>query len=727
MPHVEIKPHHGAPTLFLDGEPVFFGALWTWPAKKYPWTHKKEVAFMREAGVRIHSWFEKWPDPKEDGTHDFAPLFKNIEEALDEDPEGYILLKPDVDAPLWWQERHPEELERIAFPPGVTSERTLQSYASRLWQRDAADVLAQKVRAIKAQPWGERVIAVLPCAGISGEWMQDTTVYPGDYSAPMQQHFRAWVERKYGSVAALREAWGRDDIDIDAVEVPAPDRWAGDETFRDPAQFRDVVDYLECTDELVADCVETVCRAVVEAAEGTMFSGTYFDKSLEGYWPTGYWTVKEDAPRGWSMIRRSGNGGLMRVLRSPWVQALASPYSYVYRGIGGACGYMQAVESGMLHGKLVILEDDARTPAAPIPLGEFGRPADADETVQQLVRNFGTVLTRAGALWWGYPWTPSAEQGAWADPKIRGCVQTLARLGRFNVACGADRSPDGEIAVIVDTDSERCLAGDYTLAWASIVRQRIWDLSRMGAPYDLYHLEDLTDGLLRPYKMVVFLQTYATDEERTVAIHAYLERCGATAVWVYASGYADRAGLSLDSMQRLTGVRLRSYPVAWAPTVTVTNYAHPITERLPEHVTYGGAAPLKPVFSADDEEAEMLGTVVHLMGKCEPGLVVKRVGGWRSVWSAVPHLPAKLLREIARWSGVHVWCERDEVMAANSEWVMLHSVKGGQIPVALPQAADVSDALTGEQVAQQADGFTAEMRPGTSALYYHGEPPFEPV
>jgi len=732
MPKMEIRPHCSAPTLFMDGKPVFFAALWTWQAKKYPWTHKKEISYMREAGVRIYSWFDKWPEPPTDGRYDFAPHLRNIEEALDEDPEGYILLKPDVDAPQWWQERHPDELEKVAVPPGMCSGRPIQSYASKRWQQDAVDMLGQMVSVIKSQRWGERVIAILPCAGGSGEWMQDTTVYPGDYSEPMQRHFRAWLKRKYGAAARLQEAWGADGVDFDTAAVPTPERWErqGHSVFRDPAVFRDVVDYLECTDELVAECVEMVCRAVVETAQGTMFSGTYFDKSMEAYWPTGYWSTREDAPRDWSMIRRSGNGGVMRLLQSPWVQVLASPYSYVFRSVGGTCDYMQIAESGKLHGKLIIVEDDARTPAAPIPAGEYGKPADADETVQQLVRNFGIILTRSSALWWGYPWTPDAEHGAWSDPRIRGCVKTLAQLGRFNVECVADRGPAAEIAVVVDTDSEHYLACDYTLAWSCVVRQRIWELSRMGAPHDLYHLDDLVAGRLRPYKMVIFLQAYATDDERTRAIHDYLGRCGATAVWLYAAGCVNRSGergkqaLSLESASALTGIKVQSYPVAWAPVVTITHYGHPITERLPEHTSYTAAAPYGPILCCADTEATTLGTIVHIMGKCEPGLVVKRNSSWQSVWSAVPYLPAKLLREIARWSGVHIWCERDEVMAANNDWLVLHSLKGGEIEISLPRAADVVDALSGESLAPQANRFTARLRPRSSALYYHGAAPW---
>ncbi len=51
-------------------------------------------------------------------------------------------------------------------------------------------------------------------------------------------------------------------------------------------------------------------------------------------------------------------------------------------------------------------------------------------------------------------------------------------------------------------------------------------LPRMGAPYDLYLLDDLLSGKLRPYKLYIFLKTFRLDENRRAALKAEIRRDG---------------------------------------------------------------------------------------------------------------------------------------------------------------------------------------------------------
>ena len=207
-------------------------------------------------------------------------------------------------------------------------------------------------------------------------------------------------------------------------------------------------------------------------------------------------------------------------------------------------------------------------------------------------------------------------------------------------------------------------------------------------------------------------------------IHRYLAACGGTAVWVYASGYVRRGGgrdaLSVANMSRATGIAMRRYDVEWPATVTVTDYDHPVTRELPEHVTYGWRSTQGPIFFADDPEARTLGTVVHWRGKCEPGLVIKDMGGWRSVWSAVPCLPAGLLRGIARHAAAHIWSERDDVFYAGRNWLCVHPLKGGRRTFRLPRACTVHDAITGRRVSASCRSFTVNVQPGSVALFRLG-------
>lgn len=724
MPEVDIRRHKGVPTLHLAGKPVYFAGCWFWPPRHKPWRHGKELGFFRKAGVEIFNWFQAWEEPADSrrGLYDFRVLANHVEQILAEAPDGYFLIKQSTDAPAWWLARFPGERERLRLRPGLAEPRALQSYASVRWRRDAGEYLRQMVAFVREQEWGERVIGIFPCAGGSGEWMTGSTNFSLDYSRHMVKHFRAWLRRKYGTKTRLREAWDSPKIDFETTAVPSwEDFCAGHPfSFRDPRLARAVIDYLECQDDLVADCVIEQCRTILDAAEGAMFTGTYFDKSIESWWPSGYWTLGADQPREIPMIHGSGNGGLARVLESPHVQALASPYSYVYRSLGGDAGYMQLVESAHLHGKLVIMEDDARTFRSPIPDGEFGKPATPQETVTQITRNFGHILSRGTGLWWGYPWHRSAEESGWNNATVMRRVKRLAELGQLSLEVSEQRSSAAEIAVIIDPQSENYLRPDFTLGWSAVVAQRAWGLARMGAPHDTYLLDDLVEHRIGRYKLVIFLNAYALSRKQIGKIHTYLRKNAAMALWVYAAGYAAVGTLSEDNMSEATGIRLRATDAEWPATVTITDYRHPITKELAEHVTFGGVGKPGPIFHAEDRDARALGTVVHVMGKCEPGLVVKAMDGWQSIWSAVPNLPPALLRGIARHAGVHIWSDRDDVLYAGRHWLCVHPLKGGERHFRLPRRTNVYDAISGKLVRASCKQFSARIAGGTCRLYYLG-------
>ena len=60
----------------------------------------------------------------------------------------------------------------------------------------------------------------------------------------------------------------------------------------------------------------------------------------------------------------------------------------------------------------------------------------------------------------------------------------------------------------------------------------------IGAPHDIYLLQDLLEGKLPPYKLYIFLNAFRLDARR--AASGWPTSCAATArwpLWMYAPGY----------------------------------------------------------------------------------------------------------------------------------------------------------------------------------------------
>jgi hypothetical protein len=105
-------------------------------------------------------------------------------------------------------------------------------------------------------------------------------------------------------------------------------------------------------------------------------------------------------------------------------------------------------------------------------------------------------------------------------------------------------------------------------------------------------------------------------------------------------------------------------------------------------------------------------------GKRRPGLVVKEFGrgaagngvpgprgdgDYAIVFTAAVPLPPRLLRNIAHFSGTHVYNEVDDVIYADSASVAVHAVMPGHRSIRLPGFFRVTDLVHGQPVYERTD------------------------
>jgi hypothetical protein len=111
--------------------------------------------------------------------------------------------------------------------------------------------------------------------------------------------------------------------------------------------------------------------------------------------------------------------------------------------------------------------------------------------------------------------------------------------------------------------------------------------------------------------------------------------------------------------------------LAWGCEAMITNFEHPITKGLSNNTHWGTSADLGPSFEVDDPDATVLGIVVTGDGRCEPGTAIKEMGDWQSLYVGAPNLPSHVLRAVARYVGVHIYSEHDDVFYANRSFVRI--------------------------------------------------------
>jgi len=195
-------------------------------------------------------------------------------------------------------------------------------------------------------------------------------------------------------------------------------------------------------------------------------------------------------------------------------------------------------------------------------------------------------------------------------------------------------TPTAEIAVIFDEKGPMYESLRNNLDWPLIYKQRVYGLSRMGAPYRFHLLTDLVEGKMPDYKLYIFLNCFylsasagasASHAERK-AIDEKVKRDGNVALWLFGAGLGNESGLALENMTALTGFQFASLDSIWELTCSIRNYQHPITQGLKADTVFGTDLRIGPIITVSDPEATILGLLIFNQGRNEPGFAVKDFG-----------------------------------------------------------------------------------------------------
>jgi hypothetical protein len=135
--------------------------------------------------------------------------------------------------------------------------------------------------------------------------------------------------------------------------------------------------------------------------------------------------------------------------------------------------------------------------------------------------------------------------------------------------------------------------------------------------------------------------------------------------------------------------------------------------------TYGTAEIVGPLLNGTDPDAKVHGWIRQQTRKDSdvPGLLEKNCGGWRSIWSAAPSVPARLLREFARGAGVDIYSECGDQVFTGPGLLAVHASFDGERAITLPKPMTLTDAFTGEITTADTGTFTVTMRRGDTRVW----------
>lgn len=711
----DIRMYKGAPRFFVNDKiiapPAYYLGGLTLPVQQ------EMIKNLSTQGIHIFTadinvgWY---PTGTDDETR-FKRVREDTMAMVNADSQALLMPRLGLNAPEWWCKEHPDELE--TFSDGRRD--VFASWASKLWLDDACQALREFVEYCHKTGLSDHIIAYHVCVGASGEWcyngcMRDDIL---DFSSPMQIRFREWIKDKYETEALLREAWKDKDVTFETVSVPTKD----EQIKTDWLQFRDVLkgtkvpDFYACLNETSASSAPILCHVAKEACNREKVVGVFYGYIAAKAWNAGLFEPKGLIDHKFGSYARSGHLALSKILKSPDIDFISSPYDYMFRNIGGVGDFMSATESITQSGKLYWFEDDTRTHT--VQGSCYGEAFSLDESISILRRNFGHALTEYASLWW-------MEQGigerSWFNsPDIQSELGRLVRIWEKTLELERTE-PTAEVAVIFDEKGPMYESLYNDLDWSMIYKQRVYGLSRMGTPYRFHLLNDLVEGKMPDYKLYIFLNCFYLKDNERKAIDKKVKRDGTVALWLFGAGIGNEKGLSLDNMTTLTGFKFASLDSIWELTCSIRNYQHPITQGLRADTVFGTDSRIGPIITVSDPEATVLGLLIFNQGRNEPGFAVKDFGDWKSVYSTAPNLPADLLRNISRYAGCHIYNEASDVLYANQHFVCIHSVQGGSRTIHLLKKVNVYDIFSDKQIASSVTSFQVDIPSGSTQIYYFG-------
>jgi hypothetical protein len=220
----------------------------------------------------------------------------------------------------------------------------------------------------------------------------------------------------------------------------------------------------------------------------------------------------------------AGQDTFQRVVESPDVDIIHSPYSYFDRALGQPANFPMAVDSLRLHGKLGIFEDDTFTDRSVAPAPQLMAPGYPDRTtdftgtMSVVARNLGMMFAHRGDAWV----MDLLSDGRWSAPEV---WQERTWLDRLYSTPARDRDYRPQVAVIIDRNSALDLCSHtWPLLYHSLYAWR-WEFSRLGTQVGYYELRDL-DRIPDSVRLLIFADAYNVDDKQAEVLDRRFKRDG---------------------------------------------------------------------------------------------------------------------------------------------------------------------------------------------------------
>lgn len=716
----EIRKHNGRTAIFVDGKPLTSPMAFI-RTRIRDEENRPEIKFdaeyfknLRESGIQVYmiSCNTLWLQP--DALEIFDKEARMLLEAV---PDAYIVARFGLHPPVSWVEENPDECVLYSDGKPRASHLFTESYeadyprfyslCSQKWREDAGRALTETWKEILQLPYADRIIGCFPTAGNTSEWHYGK---PGmvdvaneaciGYCKAFRREFSSYLRDLYGTDEALQKAWKMPDITIDNPPLPKyEEHYFGREVDGDaavprqrmlswvpvPPSYNNGTHIGSFTD---MDKVPWMYHFLRAWHLGVARSQIHFARLIKQMTPDRITIFCYGAQGACDHSRGCTIGGTRLILESDCIDILENPAVYENRNPGGFVAQRVVQDSFSLHGKVYLCQDDVRTLAENRYFRNKYQVYDMTDTLNVIKREFGRSLCDDMHQWW---FDQLIGGRRFRYPEV---YELLAEQQRItDEAYSLDRTKKSEIALIFSEESFNAVSFETSRSLVEMLRN--YEIARIGAPVDQYYHNDMANPEMPSYKMYIFVNTLVLTAKDREVIKAKLKKDGAVAVWLYAPGFADPAAeqkMSLSHMEELTGMKMAMDEQCYDANFRWDGESHPISASLDKRMLFGNLTEkrkvnmnptpttyrdtyLYPVFYSADESATH---IAHFASSGYPAVSVKECDGYTSVFYGSKTINEDVIREMARFAGVHVFCDSNDVTYVGANYITFHASSSGK-------------------------------------------------
>jgi hypothetical protein len=766
---VEMRPYNGAPTIFIDGKPIFGAIVGSADGVK-----DEHLAMSPDAGLHLYSLFQV-PAGGERESHPASWLDENtfddtwndaaLQRIIDIDPEAKFTLRVGLYSPIWWDEQNMDEM--IVFSDGVKRRRvraarstkeTQGSWASDKWREAIGFALQRYIRRVEDK-FGDRIVLYHLCGSFSYEWYWPGSVegWLADYSVPNRDRFRQWLQTKYNTNTAMQKAWGNAEETFDSVEIPSHFQRTDGLTdsrmfgfrgnrphwlwywnpyiFRHTVSDQAVVDYTLYHSEVVAETVDYFAKIVrEETAERKLVGASYGYSHL----------------RGGDHAHLMGKNAQREMVRSPNIQFQVSPPLSTWSLTEPTRREGLSSSTMALHNQMHLLAID------------HAMQGDRRSDFERLKKRFNLFFSNNGMAYM------EVMKGRYPhEVELWPLLEKMNRIGTHSLE--HPRGSVSDIAIIGDEESLAWINLDGMIKIGSPYENILTNASIIGAPYDFYLNEDIAHPDVPDYKLYIITDLFSLSDSEMSELALKVKRNGSTVLWMYAPGYLDDSGkASAERMSKLVGMQIAEESFLRDRYQRFSNQGivgHSVAEHegreelgneyvtpapasgsdvayfvpsqlqqplrittgvgeqsalpgLPANIEFGSPERLGPRFHVTDPEAVSLGTFIE---GGRTGFAMKQNDNWTSIYAGTTQVPSDILRAVAQQAGVHMFTDSDDVLYANQSYIAVQCrTEGGNKRFRLSRRGNVRELYSDTVVGENIQEFDYPMEPETCYLFYWG-------